>query len=34
MPIIKEFKADHPFLFVLRDTQTNNILFMGNYYAK
>ncbi|MDO8428894.1 MAG: serpin family protein [Candidatus Diapherotrites archaeon] len=25
----KEFKADHPFIFVIQDTETGNILFMG-----
>jgi serpin B len=24
------FKADHPFMFVIQDTKTGNILFMGN----
>jgi serpin B len=23
------FKADHPFIFVIQDTETGNILFMG-----
>lgn len=26
---IPEFKADHPFLFVIRDNQTGGVLFMG-----
>ena len=26
---IPVFRADHPFLFVIRDSRTNNILFLG-----
>jgi serpin B len=26
---IPEFRADHPFIFLIRDTQTNSILFLG-----
>merc|ERR1712212_433880 len=26
-----EFNANHPFVFLIRDTQTKNILFMGAY---
>ncbi|MFA7057353.1 MAG: serpin family protein, partial [Candidatus Cloacimonadales bacterium] len=25
----REFKADHPFIFVIQEEMTNNILFMG-----
>jgi serpin B len=28
-PVVKVFKADHPFLFFIRDRQTNTILFSG-----
>lgn len=28
-PEAEEFKADHPFLFLLRDTRTDEILFLG-----
>ncbi len=28
-PKVEEFKADHPFLFFLRDTRTGLVLFMG-----
>jgi serine protease inhibitor len=31
-PKAKEFRADHPFLFVLRDLRTGRILFMGHVY--
>jgi serpin B len=32
MPIrVEEFRADHPFLFVLRDRRTKAILFIGRY---
>jgi serpin B len=30
---IREFKADHPFLFFIEDTRTNCILFMGKIEA-
>ena len=26
-----EFKADHPFIYLLRETQSGAILFMGRY---
>ena len=29
MPMPKEFKADHPFLFFIRDRNTNTVLFAG-----
>lgn len=29
MPHYVEFKADHPFIFIIQETQTGNILFMG-----
>jgi serpin B len=27
----KEFRADHPFVYLIRDTKTGNILFLGRY---
>ena len=29
VPFIPEFRADHPFLFLIRDVKTDAILFMG-----
>jgi serpin B len=32
MPVVqqvRDFRADHPFLFFVRDTQTGSALFMG-----
>jgi serpin B len=28
-PIIPVFNADHPFMFIIQDTETGNILFIG-----
>jgi len=28
-PRMPVFNADHPFLFLIQDTETGNILFMG-----
>ncbi|HKI33811.1 MAG TPA: serpin family protein [Gemmataceae bacterium] len=28
-PSLQEFRADHPFLFLIRDTRTDNVLFLG-----
>jgi len=30
-PMIIEFKADRPFIFIIRDIKTNTILFMGRF---
>jgi serpin B len=29
MPRYVEFRADHPFIFIIQETDTGNILFMG-----
>jgi len=29
MPLTAEFKADHPFIFLLMDRSTGAVLFMG-----
>lgn len=29
MPMYKEFRADHPFMFIIQEKETGNILFMG-----
>jgi len=28
-PVIKVFKADHPFIFIVQQQDTGNILFIG-----
>lgn len=30
-PIVERFHADHPFLFFIKNTQTNSILFLGKF---
>jgi serpin B len=30
-PFIPVFKADHPFLFLIRDNETGSVLFLGRY---
>lgn len=30
-PIAERFHADHPFLFFIKNTQTNSILFLGKF---
>jgi serpin B len=30
-PIVHVFRADHPFVYLIRDTKTGNILFLGRY---
>jgi serine protease inhibitor len=32
LPIIQEFRADHPFLFFIRDSVNDVILFAGRFY--
>jgi serine protease inhibitor len=32
-PRVTAFRADHPFLFMIRDTQTGSVLFMGRMVA-
>ncbi|NXF95860.1 OVALX protein, partial [Eubucco bourcierii] len=32
-PEIKEFRADHPFLFLIRHNPTDSIIFIGRYYS-
>jgi serpin B len=29
IPIRTEFRADHPFVFLIRDTRTDSVLFLG-----
>jgi serine protease inhibitor len=29
MPMSKEFRADRPFIFIIQQEETGNILFMG-----
>nr|XP_033789646.1 leukocyte elastase inhibitor-like [Geotrypetes seraphini] len=31
LPILTDFKANHPFIFAIQHNQTNNILFLGKY---
>jgi len=33
-PFIPIFKADRPFLFLIRDRETANILFLGRYVGQ
>jgi serpin B len=30
-PVVPEFRADHPFVFAIRDETTDTILFLGRY---